>query len=138
MPAVWPKMQCQEFSALGREVNGHSLQYSAVYTSRCILESTGGPTKADNAAPSLARASARAALSRTCWPTTDRRRHGTARRTRSSTPPPTAPAGCFSRRPRRRVWPGPFDPGPPDPKFEFGRWLVTAPGPGPGGQRTFA
>ena len=26
----------------------------------------------------------------------------------------------------------------PDPKFEFGRWLVTAPGPGPGGQRTFA
>ena len=37
----------------------------------------------------------------------------------------------LSRWPWRRVWPGPFDPGPPDPKFEFGRWLVTAPGPGP-------
>ena len=33
-----------------------------------------------------------------------------------------------------RVWLGP----PPDPKFEFGRWLVTAPDPGPGGQQTFA
>ena len=46
---------------------------------------------------------------------TGRRRRCAARRTRSSTPPPTAPAGCFSRRPRRRVWPGPFDPGPPRP-----------------------
>ena len=58
-----------------------------------------------------------------------------------ATPPPTAPACCFSRRPRWRVRPGPFDPGPPDPKFKFGLWLVTAPGPGgpgPGGQRTFA
>ena len=26
---------------------------------------------------------------------------------------PTAAAGCFSRRLWRRVWPGPFDPGPP-------------------------
>ena len=48
-----------------------------------------------------------------------------ARRTHSSTPPPSAPTRCFSRRPRRREWPWPFDPGPPDPKFEFGRWLVT-------------
>ena len=43
---------------------------------------------------------------------------------------------------RRQVWPGPFDPGLPDCRFEFGRWLrvVTAPGPGPGpgGQQTFA
>ena len=30
-----------------------------------------------------------------------------------ATPPPTAPACCFSRRPRWRVRPGPFDPGPP-------------------------
>ena len=57
---------------------------------------------------------------------------------RCSMPPPTAPAGCFSRQPPRRVWPGPFGPGPPDPKFEFGRWLVTAPGQELGGQRTFA
>ena len=48
----------------------------------------------------------------------------------------TAPAGCCSRQPRRRVRLGPFDPAPPDPEFEFGRWLVTTPGPGPGGQRT--
>ena len=45
------------------------------------------------------------------WPVTTRQP------TRSATPasglPPTAPAGHFSRRPRRRVWPGPFDPGPP-------------------------
>ena len=58
----------------------------------------------------------------------------------SSPVPPTAPAGCFSRRPRRRL--GPFGPWPPDPKVEFGRWLVTASAPshGPGGcdQRTFA
>ena len=38
----------------------------------------------------------------------------------------------------RLVWPGPFDPGLPDPKFEFGRCFVTAFGPRPGGQRTFA
>ena len=63
-----------------------------------------------------------------------RARHGG----RCSTPPPTAPAGCgLSRRRRRRVWPEPFDPGPPNPKFEFGRWLVTAAGPGPAGQRAF-
>ena len=29
------------------------------------------------------------------------------------------------------VWPGSFCPGPLDPEFEFGLWLVTAPGPGP-------
>ena len=63
-----------------------------------------------------------------------------ARRTRYSTPPPTAPTRCFSRRPRlrRRVWPRPFDPGPPDLKFEYGRWLLPARGRGAGGQRTFA
>ena len=72
---------------------------------------TGGPTMAGSAAPSLA--FVRAAPSRTWRPTTGRRRCCAARRTHSSTPPPTAPAGCFSRRPRRRVWPGPFDPGPP-------------------------
>ena len=63
-------------------------------------------------------------------PSTGRRRRCAARRTRSSTPPPMAPAVRFSqtRRPRRRVWPGPFEPAPPDPKFEFGWWLFTAPG----------
>ena len=39
-------------------------------------------------------------------------------------------AGCFSHRPKLRVWPGPFGPGPPQLKFEFGRWLVTATDPG--------
>ena len=82
------------------------------------LGSTGGLTMAGSTAPSLA--SARAAPSRTLWPKTGRRRRCassrcTARRTRSSTPPVplTASAGCFSRRSRRRVWPEPFDPGPP-------------------------
>ena len=52
--------------------------------------------------------------SRTWWPTTGRRHQRcAARRIRCSTPPPKAPAGCFSLRPRRRVWPGPLDPGPP-------------------------
>ena len=87
--------------------------------------STGGPTMA-----SLA--SAPAVPSRTWRPTTGRRRRCAARRTCPSTPPPTvtAPAGCCSRQPRRRVRLGPFDPGPPDPEFEFGRWLVTIPARG--------
>ena len=98
----------------------------------------GGPTTgvtvtAGNAASSPA--SARAAPSRMWWPTLGRRRRCAARWTCFSTPPPTAPAGCFSRRPRRRAWRGPFGPGPPVTakvrKFEFGRRFVTAAAPGP-------
>ena len=72
------------------------------------------------------------------WHTTGRRRCCAARQIHSSTQPPTAPAGCFSRLLRQQVWPGPFEPGPPDPKFEFGRWPVTAPGPGVASVRTRA
>ena len=60
---------------------------------------------------------------------------------RCSTPRPTAPAGgagCFSRRPFCGRGPDPSVPGPPDPNFEFGWWLVTASRPEPGDQRIFA
>ena len=98
--------------------------------------STGGPKMTGSAALSLA--STRTAPSCKWWPTPGRRRRCAARRTRFSTPPPSAPAGCFSRRPQQRVWTWLYDPGHLDPKFEVGRWLVAAPGPGPRGQLTFA
>ena len=78
------------------------------------LCSTGGPKMACSDA--LSPASASAAPSGTWWPTPGRCWGCSSLRTRWSTPPPTAPARCFSRRPLLRVWPGPFDPWPPDPK----------------------
>ena len=65
------------------------------------LRSTGGPTMAGSAAPSLA--SALPAPSRPWWPTTGIRWRCVVRRTLSSTPPPTAPAGCFSPAPAAGV-----------------------------------
>ena len=73
-----------------------------------------------------------------------RRRRCAARRTRCSTPPPTASVGCCSPRPLLPGSPGPPTrrlrlaalAGPPDRDFQFGRWLVTTParasGPSPG------
>ena len=88
-------------------------------------------TTAGSAAPS--RASARAARSRTWWPTPGRRRRCAARWTRCLTPPLTARAGCFSPRPPLAGSPSGL--GPPGPEFGFGRWLVTARAPGPGQHR---
>ena len=87
---------------------------SPVLLCRRACQRRAGPRAADrvrdqrfSAEPSSA--SARAAPSRTWWPTPGRRRRCAARLTRCSTPPPTAPAWCFSRRPRRWAWSGPFD-----------------------------
>ena len=100
---------------------------------RAGLWSTGGPTTAGSAVPPLA--SARAAPSRTWWPTTGRLRRCAALQTRSLTPTPTVPDGCFSRLPLRRVWPGPFDHWPLRLSLVSGLSQLL---PGSGGQRIFA
>ena len=67
--------------------------------------------------------------SRSPLPTTAYDRQTSALRSMAGTLLDAASYGSrwvLSRRPRPRVRPGPFAPGPPDPKFKFGRWLVTA------------
>ena len=86
------------------------------------LCSNGGPMTAGSA--TLSPFSTHAAPFRTWLPTPSRLWRCTARQTRYSTPPPTAAAGCFSRRTGGGRGRG-LRPRPPRPqlvpKFEFGR-----------------
>ena len=107
------------------------------------LCSTAGPATAGSAAPSSPGLCPRGTFLHVVTysgpaPGRGSRRRCAARRTRRRLP--RLPLGASLAGPRGGCGPCPskFGLGPHDPKFEFGRWLVTAPGTGPGGQRIFA